>query len=60
MVADEVRLLAQRTQKSTHEIQMMIEGLSSETDQVAKIVSDNQNNAREIVDLATGAGRGNK
>jgi len=56
VVADEVRLLAQRTQKSTHEIQTMIKELTDGTDQAAKIVAGNQDNAKEIVDLAAGAG----
>lgn len=46
VVADEVRSLAQRTQKSTEEIEQLIAGLQSGTQQVATIMG----NSRELTD----------
>jgi methyl-accepting chemotaxis protein len=46
VVADEVRGLAQRTQKSTEEIEGLVAGLQSGTEQVANIM----NNSRSLTD----------
>ncbi|WP_081963351.1 PAS domain-containing methyl-accepting chemotaxis protein [Pseudomonas sp. ML96] len=46
VVADEVRGLAQRTQKSTEEIAELVAGLQSRTQQVAEVM----NNSRAITD----------
>ncbi|AZE51343.1 Methyl-accepting chemotaxis sensor/transducer protein [Pseudomonas chlororaphis] len=46
VVADEVRGLAQRTQKSTEEIEGLVAGLQSGTEQVASIM----NNSRSLTD----------
>ncbi|MDD0844873.1 methyl-accepting chemotaxis protein [Pseudomonas sp. Gutcm_11s] len=46
VVADEVRGLAQRTQKSTEEIAELVAGLQSRTQQVAEVM----NNSRTITD----------
>ncbi|PTT99759.1 methyl-accepting chemotaxis protein [Pseudomonas sp. HMWF031] len=46
VVADEVRGLAQRTQKSTEEIEVLVTGLQSGTQQVADVM----NNSRRLTD----------
>ena len=46
VVADEVRALAQRTQKSTEEIEALVAGLQNGTQQVANVM----NNSRSLTD----------
>jgi methyl-accepting chemotaxis protein len=45
VVADEVRLLAQRTQKSTAEIQTMIERLQGHSEAAVKVIGDSHSAA---------------
>ncbi|MEA9996578.1 methyl-accepting chemotaxis protein [Pseudomonas sp. 10B1] len=49
VVADEVRNLAQKTQKATEEIQTMIQQLQSGTRQVVKVMEDSQAKTDESV-----------
>jgi methyl-accepting chemotaxis protein len=49
VVADEVRNLAQKTQKATEEIQTMIQQLQSGTRQVVKVMEDSQSKTDESV-----------
>ncbi|MCP5162045.1 MAG: methyl-accepting chemotaxis protein [Hahellaceae bacterium] len=49
VVADEVRSLAQRTQKSTQEIETMLSGFQRDSSQAAKVVSDNKQNVETTV-----------
>lgn len=56
VVADEVRLLAQRTQKSTAEIQSMIERLQGHSDAAVKVIGDSSHASQLTIDQASQAG----
>ncbi|PSL92849.1 methyl-accepting chemotaxis protein [Pseudomonas sp. R9.37] len=55
VVADEVRNLAQKTQKATEEIQTMIQQLQQGTRDVVKVMEDSQNRTDESVQHAAKA-----
>jgi len=56
VVADEVRTLAQRTQKSTQEIQQMIERLQTESGNAVRVMGEERDRAQESVKEAELAG----
>ncbi|QTT89072.1 methyl-accepting chemotaxis protein [Pseudomonas chlororaphis] len=56
VVADEVRLLAQRTQKSTAEIQSMIERLQGHSEAAVKVISDSSRASQQTIEQAGLAG----
>ncbi len=56
VVADEVRLLAQRTQKSTAEIQNMIERLQGHSEAAVKVISDSHQASQLAIEQAGQAG----
>ena len=56
VVADEVRVLAQRTQESTKQIRAKIETLQKGTTEAAKVMSDSRQQAEASVDHAAQAG----
>ncbi|MCD5992665.1 methyl-accepting chemotaxis protein [Pseudomonas sp. CDFA 602] len=57
VVADEVRLLAQRTQKSTAEIQAMIERLQRHSDAAVKVIGDSSRASQLTIEQANQAGQ---
>jgi methyl-accepting chemotaxis protein len=57
VVADEVRLLAQRTQKSTAEIQSMIERLQKHSDAAVKVIADSSRSSQLTIEQANQAGQ---
>ncbi|MGA5585122.1 methyl-accepting chemotaxis protein [Pseudomonas siliginis] len=56
VVADEVRLLAQRTQKSTAEIQSMIERLQNHSEAAVKVIGDSSKASQLTIEQAGLAG----
>ncbi|UVM53555.1 methyl-accepting chemotaxis protein [Pseudomonas sp. B21-012] len=56
VVADEVRLLAQRTQQSTAEIQSMIEHLQGQSEAAVKAIDASSEASRQTVEQASEAG----
>ncbi|MCU0213095.1 MULTISPECIES: methyl-accepting chemotaxis protein [Pseudomonas] len=56
VVADEVRLLARRTQKSTAEIQNMIERLQGHSEAAVKVISDSHQASQLTIEQAGQAG----
>ncbi|MBL0950620.1 MAG: methyl-accepting chemotaxis protein [Pseudomonas sp.] len=56
VVADEVRLLAQRTQQSTAEIQGMIERLQGNSEAAVKVIHDSSRASQLTVEQASQAG----
>jgi methyl-accepting chemotaxis protein len=56
VVADEVRSLAQRTQQSTEEIEELIAGLQSGTQQVARVMDNSREMTNSTVELTRQAG----
>ncbi|MEG1041291.1 MAG: methyl-accepting chemotaxis protein [Pseudomonas sp.] len=56
VVADEVRGLAQRTQQSTEEIELLIGNLHEGTDQVTRLLDNSKNLTRDSVELSRRAG----
>jgi methyl-accepting chemotaxis protein len=52
VVADEVRTLAQRTQESTGEIQKLIEGLHTKSNEAVSVIENSKENALESVEFA--------
>jgi methyl-accepting chemotaxis protein len=56
VVADEVRMLAQRTQKSTAEIQVMIERLQSNSEAAVKVINESSKASQLTIVQASQAG----
>ena len=56
VVADEVRLLAQRTQKSTAEIQTMIEALQQHSNAAVNVIASSSQASQATIEQATQAG----
>ncbi|AZD85961.1 Methyl-accepting chemotaxis sensor/transducer protein [Pseudomonas chlororaphis subsp. aureofaciens] len=56
VVADEVRLLAQRTQKSTAEIQSMIERLQRHSEAAVNVIGDSSRASQQTIEQAGLAG----
>ena len=57
VVADEVRLLAQRTQKATAEIQGMIERLQTYSNAAVKVIGDSSRSSQLTIEQANLAGQ---
>ncbi|WP_107330212.1 methyl-accepting chemotaxis protein [Metapseudomonas otitidis] len=56
VVADEVRALAHRTQESTREIEQMIGNIQSGTGEAVSAMSQNDQRARQMLEIAEAAG----
>ena len=56
VVADEVRLLAQRTQRSTAEIQTMIESLQKHSEAAVSVIASSSHASQLTIEQATQAG----
>jgi methyl-accepting chemotaxis protein len=56
VVADEVRLLAQRTQKSTEEIQVMTERLQNNSEAAVKVINESSMASQLTIEQASQAG----
>jgi len=56
VVADEVRTLAQRTQKSTNEIQTMVEALQNGANKAVQVMGESRGRAKGTVEQAAHAG----
>ena len=56
VVADEVRALAHRTQQSTHEIEGMVNAISTDSSQAVKAMNDNRTRASHTLQAARQAG----
>lgn len=56
VVADEVRALAHRTQQSTREIEQMISGIQSDTDQAVGAMQNSQQRAQLTINVARAVG----
>lgn len=57
VVADEVRLLAQRTQRSTAEIQTMIESLQKHSEAAVSVIASSSHASQLTIEQATQAGQ---
>ncbi|WPO98055.1 methyl-accepting chemotaxis protein [Pseudomonas sp. HR96] len=57
VVADEVRLLAQRTQKSTAEIHAMVQRLQTHSDSAVKVIGESSRASRLTIEQANQAGQ---
>ena len=57
VVADEVRLLAQRTQKSTAEIHAMVQRLQGFSDSAVKVIGESSLASRQTIEQANQAGQ---
>ena len=57
VVADEVRALAHRTQESTREIEQMIGSIQSGTGEAVGAMNQNDQRARQMLEIAEAAGR---
>ena len=57
VVADEVRLLAQRTQRSTAEIQTMIESLQKHSEAAVTVIASSSHASQLTIEQATQAGQ---
>lgn len=55
VVADEVRALAQKTQESTHEIEILISSLQHESENAVQSFSQNQQSIKKLVNKASSA-----
>ncbi len=57
VVADAVRALAQRTQRSTEEIEQMIDGIQSGTGRAVSAMNSSQQRANRTLEMANAAGQ---
>ncbi len=57
VVADEVRVLAHRTQESTHEIEQMIAAIQAGSEAAVSAMNQSDQHARQMLQVAEGAGQ---